>query len=156
MAHVPVIVLLISIAVLGFVSSFQPSVKRLVDIFSTLDNRDLRDKKGHISTRKRHIFSCRKEKESCWGAPPCCGTLQCYWQGGYSPFRTGICVQCLAAGKECQRDSSCCGEMICNTQDSTYFNGECRLPKSSGDCYRDAQCKQKCNRDWHKQHGTCT
>ena len=47
------------------------------------------------STMRRHIFSCRKEGQSCSGVPGCCDKMSCYWKDGYSMFkvRTGCHFQ---------------------------------------------------------------
>ena len=43
-----------------------------------------RDWEEPSELRERDLVECKAHFDECSGFPPCCNTLQCYWEKGYS------------------------------------------------------------------------
>jgi hypothetical protein len=90
----------------------------------------------------RGVFDCKKNSESCSLFPACCGTLQCYWEAGYSVVTSGRCVPCVDRTLKCQRDGQCCQPLVCQKDQLYAVDGVCDLKRPNGaECHKDIQCQ---------------
>jgi len=90
----------------------------------------------------RGVFDCKKNSESCSLFPACCGTLQCYWEAGYSVVTSGRCVPCVDRTQKCQRDGQCCQPLVCQKDQLYAVDGVCDLKRPNGaECHKDIQCQ---------------
>merc|ERR1712178_556338 len=81
-------------------------------LFLTIISESLQQKAKYQSIFKRISLNCPRLGESCSGLPTCCGRNQCYYESGYGPFKSGVCVICVEEGQPCQFHDNCCDEMI--------------------------------------------
>jgi len=115
-----------------------------------------------IKTDNRGIFDCIDLNEECRGASRCCGSLQCYWADGFSPFKAGKCVPCVLFSETCQLDRQCCSPMVCHKNTRLGVNGVCGYKRYTGSECRDNNqcisevCKKSSVVDKIKGNGICT
>ena len=64
-------------------------------------------------------------------------------------------MDCIDAGKACQRSSQCCGNNICDKEDVVHINGVCGPKRTEGKCYKNKQCVNDCQKKWYQYKGRC-
>lgn len=115
-----------------------------------------------IGDKVNKAVKCRTITNPCRLVPACCGSLQCYWEHGYNPLSSGVCVECIDTGLKCQRDSQCCAGNVCIKDNAYAVDGLCAAKLSKGaSCYKDNHCgTHYCEIDWidmiRGSGGVCT
>merc|ERR1712004_659459 len=103
---------------MGSFSNLTMGVKQFTKVtlilFLVMITDALQQEPKYSSIFKRVSLNCPRLGESCSGFPACCGRNQCYYESGYGPFKSGVCVRCVDEGQPCQFHDNCCDEMICS------------------------------------------
>ena len=55
----------------------------------------------------------------------------------------------------CQRSSQCCGLNICDREGEWKFDGICGPKRTFGNCLKDKECVNDCQKKWYKLKGNC-